>query len=265
MTLVMAWIRNVKGCEELVFASDSRLSCGNRWDQCPKLMLLPRTDCALAFAGDTAYAYPLMIQTSAAISSYVRARDRAMDICDYRGYLLRYYNELKDALRDNVDAEAFHNNEFIFGGYSWIKKKFCMWKFHYGNYEDRIVKESIKHKLCGVGYIMFAGDKAYDAKVRLINLLRARYPDDKPEGFDMEPFEVLRDMLEESTINDTIGGAPQIIKVYQHMNCRPIGVYWPRKVEDIKENRTLFGRRLGTDETTDVWFMDPMTFITMLT
>lgn len=56
----------------------------------------------------------------------------------------------------------------------------------------------------------------------------------------MEPFEVIRDMLKEQWESQqkrsekyrTIGGAPQMIKVYQYMNSRPVGMYWPEKSND---------------------------------
>ena len=53
MTICIAWIRKVNNCEELVFASDSRLRYGEYWDQCPKIMSFERQDCALAFAGQS--------------------------------------------------------------------------------------------------------------------------------------------------------------------------------------------------------------------
>lgn len=44
----------------------------------------------------------------------------------------------------------------------------------------------------------------------------------------MEPFEVLRDMLREK--NEVkyplIGGSPQLIKIYKHLNRTPIAVKW---------------------------------------
>jgi hypothetical protein len=51
MTLAMVWLRTVGDQDELDFASDSRLSDGSDWNCCPKLLLLPRADCAIAFAG----------------------------------------------------------------------------------------------------------------------------------------------------------------------------------------------------------------------
>ena len=79
----------------------------------------------------------------------------------------------------------------------------------------------------------------------------------------MEPFEVLRNMLLEADSGSTIGGAPQIIKVYQYMNSRPLGVYWPQKDNyDVFKNRTLLGRKVPDFEDTEYWFMDPYTFYT---
>ena len=45
-------------------------------------------------------------------------------------------------------------------------------------------------------------------------------------GLNMEPFEVLRDMIRASEF-PSIGGAPQLVKVYEHMNAVPAGVLWP--------------------------------------
>ena len=48
--------------QELLVASDSRLRGGYAWDAAPKLLRLPRGDSVLAFAGQTDFAYPLMLQ-----------------------------------------------------------------------------------------------------------------------------------------------------------------------------------------------------------
>ena len=53
-----------------------------------------------------------------------------------------------------------------------------------------------------------------------------------------------------------------MIKVYQHMNSRPIGIYWPEKGNNVFEHRTILGRKLFDFEDTKYWFMDPYSFIT---
>src|SRR5688500_4667415 len=62
VTLSLACVRNVGTVRALVFASDSRLRSGEAWDSCPKIFTLPRSDCLISFAGQTHYAYPLMLQ-----------------------------------------------------------------------------------------------------------------------------------------------------------------------------------------------------------
>jgi hypothetical protein len=67
MTVVIAWVRKIRNCEELVFVSDSRLSGdGRNFDACPKILQL-RNDCAIAFAGYSGHGFPMMLQLALAI------------------------------------------------------------------------------------------------------------------------------------------------------------------------------------------------------
>jgi hypothetical protein len=50
--------------------------------------------------------------------------------------------------------------------------------------------------------------------------------------------------------NDTIGGAPQLIRITQHMNTRALCVRW-------EGQDTLFGRPLFDYENIDYWIVDP--------
>src|SRR5574341_676533 len=100
MTLAIAWVRQLKGVEELIFASDSRLSAGQDWDCCPKIIPLLRSDSAICFAGDTNNAYPSMLQLQHALEIYPKARSRAMDIHDFKGHVLRVLNNMRDFISD---------------------------------------------------------------------------------------------------------------------------------------------------------------------
>jgi hypothetical protein len=78
-------------------------------------------------------------------------------------------------------------------------------------------------------------------------------------GFDMEPFEVLRDMLRESTFN-LVGGAPQLIKAYTYSSCKPYAVFWPsREAATIN----LLGRPLLNYERSEHLVLDPNTLSTV--
>jgi hypothetical protein len=259
MTIAIAWVRKVKGCEELIVASDSRLSGGGMvWDQCAKIMTLPRSDSVICFAGETVYAYPLMTQLSIAINSYSRSRERAMDLHDMRGYAIKVFNALQQSIQYTVKGVEISNNEFIIGGYSWIRKAFAIWLIHYNKAEKLFRMRPARRLIGKFDNIVFAGDKAKIAKQNLRNLLQSRYGSKVENytgaGFDMEPFEVVRDLISETDINDTIGGPPQVVKVYQHMNARPVGVYWPNKESG---QITVLGRTVFEFEDLDYWLLDP--------
>jgi len=257
MTLAMAWVRSLPGqCEELIFATDSRLTGGKTVDCCPKILIPARSDCAICFAGDTDYAYPLMLQMSYAMQHHEPCRTRAMDIRDLRGHLIKIVTHYISSVVDNRLGTP--DISLIFGGYSWTQKEFNIYRIYFNKNENRVVYESAKNPH-GLGKVIYAGDWANQARTRVFNLLRERDKISGPPGidahrFDFEPFEVLRDCLREAQNNDSIGGAPQIVKVYQHLNCRATGVYWP-DVESQQVN--LLGRPLFDYENIDAWILDP--------
>ena len=267
MTIAAAWVRKIHNCEELIFISDSRLCGGHRWDECPKLTTLPGDNCVLAFAGDTGYAYPMMMQIRQAMNGYRRIETRAMDITDINGHVINHANHLMNSVYDLADPNYIPDNEFIFGGYSWIEKKFKIWRYYYKKNEKEFTKDGKPHRILSNvdGHIVAIGDQRENFKKELRKLLREKYGEDienhEQLSLDMEPFEALCRMLRKVSKTDTIGGAPQMIKAYQYMNSCPVGVYWPQK-KDIFSNRTLLGRKLFDYEDTEYWFIDPETLYT---
>jgi hypothetical protein len=267
MTLAVAWIRRIRDCEELVVVSDSRLSGGRNLDSCAKLFSLPRSDSFLCCAGDTTITYPLLMQMVTAIGIFEKSRDRSLDVKHLRGHLMKILNAaiagVSTPIRELRYPERF--TEFLFGGYSWVEKKFKIWRFSYSIPRRCFVHSPAQPWANGRAAILFAGDWQYEARRRLVALLRHRdgiTPRVKANFvLDWQPFEVLRDLLRELATDRTvsIGGPPQIMKVYQHMNCRPIGVFWPAK-EGGK--MTVAGRTLQGYEKPMCWMMDPDTFVT---
>ncbi|MBM4040825.1 MAG: hypothetical protein FJ290_20160 [Planctomycetes bacterium] len=263
MTLAVSWVRKVgSSCEELVVAADSRLGGGMKLDCCPKILLLPRSDSFICFAGDTAYAYPLMLQLSMAIQAYGPSLDRAMDIHDMRGHALKVFNKMRDSVHDYVEGMDEPDTSFILGGYSWVRKAFSLWLIHYKATERMFTYRPARNLLPGFPSIVLLGDCVREARRRLVALLNERHHlggDCRVGGtFDMEPFEVLRDILREGRY-DTVGGPPQIAKVYQHMNCRPVAVYWPDRSSG---SVYLHGRPLLQYEHSNYWILDPETLKT---
>lgn len=267
MTVAAAWIRKIHNCEELIFISDSRLCGGQRWDECPKLTILPGSNSVLAFAGDTEYAYPMMMQINQAMSGYRRIETRAMDVVDINGHVINHANHLMNSVYDLADPSYVPDNEFIFGGYSWVEKKFKIWRYYYKKHDRAFAKDGKEHRILPSvkGHIVVIGDQREKLKKALRELLRSKYGEGLETrtdiSLDMEPFEALCKILRASTKRDTIGGAPQMIKAYQYMNSCPVGVYWPEK-KGVFSNRTILGRKLFDYEDTMYWFIDPETLYT---
>ena len=282
MTVVTAWVRKIRDCEELVFASDSRLSGdGRNFDACPKILRL-RRDCAIAFAGYSGHAFPMMLQLALAIGSYAPAQRGSLDISTLRTHALKVFDGMSKMIqsspKSSVPQEVNPEASFLLGGYSWEKKSFELWTVVFSAAEHRFVAHPAgwigyhdeAHKFLhttvafptGTGFyskIAFAGDQAQKCRDLLSSKLAAKNSTGETfQGLDWEPFEVVRDMLRDPNHSETIGGAPQIVKVYQYMLTAPFGVYWPNKVE---QKVFLQGRPCLGYEHIDRWILDPDTLI----
>jgi hypothetical protein len=261
MTIAMMWVRElIGGVQELLIASDSRTSCGRRFDACPKVFPLSRGDAALCFAGETDFAYPMMLQVENAINAYRPSRDRARNISHLRGHAKKLLDSMQQAVHFAVDGEDEPDVEIGLAGYNWAEKRFRMWIFTFSSEERRFVYDTPRW-LYG-RQIAFLGDQEWktEAKRRLKAILQERHGLEMPgHELDMEPFQVLVEMLRASAPGDSIGGPPQLVKVYQHMNCKPVGIFWPHRDAGTV---AILGRMLLDYENTDTWVLDPDTMRT---
>lgn len=259
VTLTAAWIRQIGNVEELIVASDSRLRGGEAWDCCPKILTLPREDCVIAFAGNTWWAYPLMLQMANAIALHPGSMSRKVDIVDLKGHVLRVFEQMLDTVHDLPNGQERPDRplktEFLFGGYSWKSGGFRVWKLHFDTEIDRYTfrratpwrgQERGAHKV-----VAFAGDAAGAAKERLDDLLKQR---DKNQtgSFDMEPFEILRDIIRDGS-HPTVGGPPQLVKVYRFARTQAFAVAWP----DARGSAATFGRQALGYESYAAPLIDP--------
>jgi len=142
---------------------------------------------------------------------------------------------------------------FLFGGYSWREGAFKLWQLLYDPIIDKFTYRPYRwypgknqRKL-----ITFAGDEIKVFKTRLDELLESRGKL-KSGSFDMEPFEVLRDMIR-SEAYPTIGGPPQVAKVYKHLNTQYFAVLWPTS----EGKPCLVGRPALPYEAMRVPILDP--------
>ncbi len=246
MSIGLAWVgKRSDGLEHLYIASDSRIRGGQRLDACPKIFTLPRSDCALCFAGDTAFAYPFMIQLAYAIAAHEPARDRGLDIARVKAHLSRVFSDLVARIEDPAAPFSKTEVEFIFAGYSWRKKDFRIWTIRYQEKEKQFEARESKSFLPRLKKVAFVGDWTRRVRSSLTKELST------PGQFAyLEPLKVLANYLKDAQPNGTIGGSPQLIRINQHMNTRPLCVRW--RGED-----TLLGRPLFNYENTDYWIVEP--------
>src|SRR5690349_21535580 len=94
MTLCIAWIREAAGSEELIFATDSALTGGEKWNHGVKLFELPRRDCLLCFAGETYRAYPLILNLISTIKHNDHLQNPTLDIQDVLYGIVELFTEL---------------------------------------------------------------------------------------------------------------------------------------------------------------------------
>ncbi|HAU4883662.1 TPA: hypothetical protein F3L15_06450 [Aeromonas hydrophila] len=273
MTIAVAWVRTLNNCKELVVVSDSRLNGGKKMDCGQKIIVLPRSDAFICFAGDTSWAYPLMHQVTSAIDLYDRCSSRAQDIKELKTYVLKIFERLRDQVHDAIGNEDVPDAKFIFGGYSWVRKKFMIWHITYST-STKSFKADPASEING-SPCLFTGDKEHVdfAKSELIRVLEARGKYDKRNKrnehfkFEWEPFEVIRDMLRHVNDNacefssSSIGGAPQVLKIYEHLSSQMFGVLWKNR-NDINEEIYYSGRRLANYGPRDIWVLKPDELIT---
>lgn len=260
MTIAVGWLRKLDKTQELLVCTDSRLGGFGRWDCGPKLLPLPRQDCILAFAGHTLYAYPILLQTLSAITQHPKIMSRALDLPQLKGHLVRVLNSMVELVKDLPKGEEAPDVQFVLAGWCWRTSRFVAWVLHYDESIQKFTYRPLRH-WSGANknkFMFFIGDLFHTFKSKLVELLRNRGK--LTDGsFDMEPFEVLRDMLR-SGEHDEIGGAPQIVKVYRHMNVLPHAVLWPNASANTV---SLLGRPLLSYERSQYLVLDPDSLSTM--
>lgn len=257
MTLVVAWTRKTHTGRELWMLSDSRLSGGKIWDYGPKIFGIGRSDAIIAFAGDTSWTYPLIAQISAYVESFINLRDRVIDVADLCDQILQMLNDSLSFVTDTAHPSmAVPECSFIFAGYSARRKDFFVRRIEF---QSKIKKFVPAHpKTYGKEWVAYVGDEEpVKATVRRVSEILKQSKVKRPK-LDMVPAVAFFEVLSSGKFRD-IGGAPQVTKVYEHMNIRHFGVYWPPNVSNEEQEIFLRGRRLKPHEVLDhPWVYDPV-------
>lgn len=264
MTIGVTWLRKGKDAHELWIATDSRLSGdGYIWDDCPKIMLLPRRDAVAAFAGSTGQAFPLMHQAASAIGAYPEAADGTLEFFAMAGHVKRVVNAMMDRLRldpavrgaDPTRREfASDGDAIVLGGYSRHKGTVTagILACRAGSQDWNWTRMRRSREYGPNRQIMLFRDRK--ARTRYGFLLRKALADkgdlDSDASFDIEPLTVLSTYLRmpesrtDSVPSDhrpaTIGGAPQLVRVLEGGQATPFAVRW---TDDQGTADHLLGRR----------------------
>lgn len=256
MTLVVAWTRTTQTGRELWMMSDSRLSGGKLWDYGPKIFGIGRSDAVIAFAGDTSWTYPLIAQISSYVDSFINLRDRVVDVADLCDQILQMLNDSLSFVTDPAHPSmALPECSFVFAGYSARRKDFFVRRIEFQSKSKQFVPTHPKSY--GGESVAYVGDEEpIKATVRRMSEILKQSKAERPR-LDMTPAVAFFEVLSSEKFRD-IGGAPQVTKVYEHMNLRHFGVYWPPNVPDEEQDIFLRGRRLKSYEVLDhPWVYDP--------
>jgi hypothetical protein len=203
---------------------------------CAKILTLPRSDCAIAFAGFTDNAYPMMHQLSLAIDSFGPLRDRV--IREVKTHAIKIFDSMASSIT-NESPQLGPPDDFTFllGGYSWIEKRFFIWTIRYYVAVRRFIaveaptlacngvarkvfyaggQRVIESKSNELGQIAFAGDQGPEGSRRLLRMVTDRFSATpslfNSAALDFEPFEVICQMLKDPQRAHSIGGAPQLVR-----------------------------------------------------
>ncbi|MEZ8514443.1 hypothetical protein AB9R81_02135 [Vibrio cyclitrophicus] len=256
MTVVVSWTRKTQTGRELWVMSDSRLSGGKCWDYGPKVFSMGRSDAVIAFAGDTAWAYPLISQVTSYVESFVNLRERAVDFVDAQKKIIRMLNDSLNFVSDAVDESLEEPDcTFIFSGYSARKQEFMINKIVF-NSKNKEFETRPPKRVNGELLTIIGDERPKKAIYRILSEKEKNY---QGRGFklDMEPSEAFVKVLLSGKYRE-IGGSPQIMKLYQNMNQQHVAVYWPPNALHEEQKIYLRGRELGKYEALDnPWVFSP--------
>ena len=189
----------------------------------------------------------MMIQISNAIAAHRPSRNRKLDISHLKDHLLRIATDLVNSITESYDDFETSSAKFIFGGYSWRNAEFMVWTFSFDTKQKSFVARPSNNFHDRIGQAAFIGDWATRFRGKLVRHLNELKTDFTSKH---EPLAVLANLLRTTKITDSIGGAPQVVRIGAHMNSRTFCVPWNGK-------KTLFGRTLFDYENCDYWSIDP--------
>jgi len=192
--------------------------------------------------------------------------DRAQDIIELKRHILYIFDSLVSFVHDAIKGEDLPAAQFLFGGYSWTQKRFRIWNIRYDQKKARFMAHQANDRKGSSWMIVGDVEHVCEANRRLHRLMHQRGQAIESTNhleFDWEPFEVVRDMLRDVDSSpmdfksSSIGGAPQLLKVYEHLSSQYIGLCWRTPGKPERDGTYVSGRRILKHETPMAWLLDP--------
>ena len=235
MTLVAAWLRQNSNLRELVIASDSRLSGGESWDVCPKVVALPRPATIMAMSGDATEAYSFLLHAVNTCSLLEGTKSGRTDLKYLAQKLRAAYADLRNHVRDLPSGQrrpSVPDLEVALYGWSWRNLAFEGYSFAFD--KNGVLRMQAVGALAPLrAYpLHLIGDAGTPARRRIMELLKDRARPLPQRGrsdaqavseaafLDWEPLEVLNDMAADEAVR-TVGGVPQVFRIYQYGEAEP--------------------------------------------
>jgi len=253
MTLCVAWLREIDNEKELVFATDSCLSGGERWHSGVKLFELPRKDCLICFAGETNRTYPLILNLISSIKFDEHLSSSHTDITEVLDYLTHLFTSLCHDITDYGTQDfksVLGDFQFLFGGWSWKSNEFKLWKLAYNHGAKAFMHDETNGDDM---FYSFIGDELEKSQKLLVDEI-SNSGKTLSRRFDMEPFKVLIEMIRDQSYS-IIGGAVQLAKIHPPGATEFLGVYWP----SVSGKKTFLGKDVSAENNPAVKFVDPDT------
>jgi hypothetical protein len=201
-----------------------------------------------------------MIQVLRWAEDYNRAFTRAMDLTDFAGHAERLCSAMlidtvarSGRLPSGIDLRTEFS--LLLAGYSWKEQRFRIWQ----SLVRRNGSFAWRAERCSSEHVVFVGSGKPAATRILMQRLAGNRRGQRffrRYALDWEPLEILCRVIREGLDSDT-GGAPQLMKVYRHMNVVPFAVPWQVEGAPIM---TFLGRPLLEYERTQRLALDPDTF-----
>ncbi|TBZ54231.1 hypothetical protein [Rhizobium leguminosarum] len=236
MTISICWQRKFRGVDEIIFASDSRLSAGYRWDCAQKIFPIEGPNFCISFAGNSDFAFPCIFQFQRMVKSYERFSTGAAPISVLAKDFLAIVNQLFALVDDKIIAQ-FNQTQFLLGGYDFETGEPYLRSI-------RFDEKSAKYKRFEVGGLSSGGLKAavgFAGDLRSIYLgTLGKTMDRMRSEMDYQPLSALQEVLQQQGRDSPVGGKPQIVKVYKHRNYLPYAV----RESQTSKDHYLFGRPL---------------------